>query len=229
MNCKDKLPKENRYFEAENGVLYCTDCLDIMEKLPEESIDLVLTDPPYGVGVNKMGFSNEGGKQFGRAKAKKNYFKNYNDKKISKTYFDLMFKISKNQIIWGGNYYIDYLKSTRCMLVWYKRAGLKTNSFADCEIAWTSFDKNSMIFNSRWHGFIRDSKEKKTGHPTQKALEVFKWCVNDFSTENDLILDPFMGSGTTAVACEQLNRRWIGIELEEEYCEMTKKRLEGVL
>ena len=222
---KDIFPIENRYFETENGILYYGNCIDIMKHFPENEIDLIITDPPYGIAVNKMGFTNAGGKKFGNAVAEKSYFKNFDDRKISKAFFDLMLKISKNQIIWGGNYYIDYLYPTRCMLVWYKRDGLPIRSFADCEIAWTSFDKNSMVFNCRWDGFIRDSKEKKTGHPTQKALEVFKWCVNEFSKPYELILDPFIGSGTTAVACEEMNRKWIGIELDKNYCEIIKQRL----
>jgi len=174
MSWKNEFPKDNVYFQTDRGILYCGDCLEIMKKFPKESIDLVLTDPPYGIGVDKMGYTKGGGKRSGRGNAKKSVFKLYNDISLTKDYFDLIFEISKNQIIWGGNYYIDYLHSTRCMLVWYKRDGLPVRSFADCEIAWTSFDKNSMVFNCRWDGFIRDSREEKTGHPTQKALEVFK-------------------------------------------------------
>jgi len=229
MNWKDEFPKGNRYFETENGILYCGDCLEIMKDFPQESIDLVLTDPPYGINIDKMSFVKQGRKKYGRASAFNREFIKYEDKKIEKVYFREIFRISKNQIIWGGNYYIDYLYSTRCMLVWYKRYDLPILSFADCEIAWTSFDKNSMVFNARWSGFIRDSKEPKTKHPNQKALEVFKWCVSEFSNEQDLILDCFLGSGTTAVACEKLNRRWIGIEINPDYCEIAKHRILAVI
>jgi DNA modification methylase len=115
------------------------------------------------------------------------------------------------------------------MLVWYKKDGLRPLSFADCEIAWTSFNRNSMVYNCRWHGFIRDSREERTGHPNPKALEVLKWCVNEFSNENDIIMDPFVGSGTTLVACEELNRKWIGIEIEEKYCEIAKQRIGNLI
>jgi len=221
MSWKDLFPKENRYFETENGILYCGDCLEIIKGFPKENVDLVLTDPPYGIKITKNKTVGGGSK---RGKVKQINTIDW-DNKVNKQYFDLMFEISKNQIIWGGNYYIDFLRPTRCILVWYKRDNLPIRSFADCEIAWTSFNKNSMVFNCRWDGFIRDSKEKKVGHPTQKALEVFKWCVLEFSNKGDLILDPFIGSGTTAVACERLNRRWIGIELNEEYCEIAKRRI----
>ena len=226
---KENLVKsEYHYFHTDNGVLLCGDCLEVMKEIPDECVNLVLTDPPYGIGVDKMGYVKGGGKRSGRGSARKTVFKSYNDVLLTKDYFDLMLKVGKNQIIWGGNYYIDYLHSTRCILVWYKRDRLPIRSFADCEIAWTSFDKSSMVFNCRWDGFIRDSREKRTEHPTQKALEVFKWCVTEFSNECDLILDPFLGSGTTAVACEKLNRKWIGIEINPDYCEITKERiLEG--
>lgn len=228
MNWKDLFPKNNRYFETNNGILYCGDAKDILQQFPSESVDLVLTDPPYGLHIEKMGFT-KGGSRSGKGIAKKTIFKNFEDKPITKKYFDEIFRISKNQIIWGGNYYIDYLYSTRCMLVWFKRNNLPIRSFADCEIAWTSFNKNSMVFNCRWDGFIRDSREKKWKHPTQKALELFKWCIDEFTNENDIILDPFIGSGTTAEACEKLNRRWIGIEINPEYCEIAKKRILEVI
>ena len=111
------------------------------------------------------------------------------------------------------------------MLVWYKRDGLPIRTFADAEIAWTSFDKNTQVFNCRWDGFIRDSKEEKYNHPTQKALEVFEWCVKEFSNEDDIILDPYIGTGTTAVAALKNNRQFIGYELEKEYYNIALRRL----
>jgi len=217
-------PEKYIYFKTKKGVLLCGDCLEIMKKFPENRVDLVLTDPPYGIGITKQ--KAIGGGSI-RGKVKQINTVNW-DRKINYDYFSLMFKVSKNQIIWGANYYIDYLYPTRCMLVWYKRDKLPIRSFADCEIAWTSYNKNSMVFNCRWDGFIRDSRERKTGHPTQKALEVFKWCIKEFTQEGNLILDPFLGSGTTAIACEKLNRRWIGIELNAEYCNIARQRLKNV-
>lgn len=219
------IPDEWVYFKTKNGVLYCCDALDFMRVLSREVFDLVLTDPPYGIGIHKMGFT-KGGRS-GRGLAKKTEFSLYDDQRLSCDYFVEMMRVSKNQIIWGGNYYLDCLYPTRCMLVWFKRDRLPIRSFSDCEIAWTSFDRVSMVFNCRWDGFIRDSREPKTGHPTQKALEVFKWCVFEFSSEDDIIFDPFIGSGTTAEACELLGRRWVGVEINPEYCEMVKNRLAG--
>ena len=199
------------------------DCLIAMRKMKDKSVDLVLTDPPYGIRIGKSG--SVGG---GSVRGKTQRFTNIDwDNSIpQKEYFDEMGRVSKNQIYWGGNYFLDYLGSTRCLLTWYKRDGLPVRTFADCELAWTSFDRNSQVFNCRWDGFIRDSKELKVAHPTQKALKVMKWCVSDFSAMGMTILDPFMGSGTTGVACAELGRSFIGIEISKEYFDIAKKRIE---
>jgi DNA modification methylase len=198
------------------------DCLEIMKGMPDKSVDLVLTDPPYGIRIGKNG--SVGGGSF-RGKTQKFDNIDWDNSIPKKEYFDELFRVSKNQIIWGGNYFLDYLGSTRCLLVWYKRDGLPVRTFADCEIAWTSFNKNSQVFNCRWDGFIRDSKEIKVAHPTQKALEVMKWCVGEFSDDSNTILDPFMGSGTTGVACKELNRNFIGIEILPEYFKIAEQRI----
>lgn len=208
--------------ELDLNKVYCMDCFEGLKMLPDNSIDLIITDPPYGIGIAKNG--SVGGGSF-RGKTQKFDNVKWDTQTPSKEVFDGMFRVAKNLIIWGGNYFLDKLKPTRCMLVWYKRDGLPIRTFADCEIAWTSFDKNSMVFNCRWDGFIRDSKEKKVKHPTQKALEVMKWCVNEFSKPTDIILDCFMGSGTTALACKQLGRTWLGFEISEEYCKICEERL----
>jgi site-specific DNA-methyltransferase (adenine-specific) len=117
-----------------------------------------------------------------------------------------MFRVAKNLIIWGGNYFLDYLPATRCMLTWYKRDGLPDRTFADSELAWTSFDRNAKVYNLRWDGFIRDSKEKKVAHPTQKPLELFKQVLSDFSTEEQLILDPFWD-----LAQQQQQTSWVAV------------------
>ena len=196
------------------------DCLDILKELPDKCIDLVLTDPPYGIGIKG---SVGGGSIRGKVKECKKC--NWDNELIKKEYFDEIFRISKNQIIFGGNYYLEFLKNTRCIIVWYKRDGLPERTFADAEIAWTSFDKNTKVYNLRWDGFIRDSKEPKEAHPTQKPLKLFEMILRDYSKENDLILDCFSGSGTTAVACHNLKRRFICIEKDEDYYKASVERL----
>jgi site-specific DNA-methyltransferase (adenine-specific) len=199
------------------------DCLDIMRQYPDNYFDICITDPPYGIKVGGKKGQIGGGSKGSPTKAYGE--QTWDKKRLTKEYFDEMLRISKNQIIWGGNYYLDYVPRTRCMLVWYKRDRLPVNSFADCEIAWTSFDKNSMVFNCRWFGFIRDSREARI-HPTQKALELMKWCVCEFTKEGDKIIDPFLGSGTTMQAAKELGRECLGIEINPGYVEAARRRLE---
>jgi DNA modification methylase len=193
------------------------DCLDVLKTLPDRSIDLLCTDPPYGLRLARKGSIGGRGNAFTPM--------SWDDAIPSKECFNEMLRVSKHQIIWGGNYFTDYLPPSRCWLIWYKRDNLPRNSFADCELAWTSFDRNAQVFNCRWFGFVKDSKEPKTGHPTQKALEVMKWCLREFSREGDTILDPFAGSGTTLLAAAQLGRNYIGIEREAEYISIIKARM----
>jgi len=136
-----------------------------------------------------------------------------------------IFRISKNQIIFGGNYYGSVLGDTNCYIVWDKDNG--DNDFADCELAWTSFKSAVRKFKWRWNGMLQEDMKYKEArfHPTQKPVELMKWILGKYSEPTDLILDPFLGSGTTAVAAKQLHRRYIGIEISPKYCEIAKQRL----
>ena len=194
------------YFETELGKLYHGDCLEIMPML--EPVDLVLTDPNYGININKSnrlsisrGFGGE----------------TWDEKPVSQERLDLLLKISKNQVIWGGNYF--NLPPTKCFLIWDKKNDGR--DFADCEMAWTSFDTVARIFRKR-----PQNMDGGKVHPTQKPIYLFLWILNTYTSKSDLILDPFFGSGTTAIACEKLNMKWIGIEIEEKYCEIAAKRIE---
>jgi DNA methylase len=133
---------------------------------------------------------------------------------------DCLLSMSKNQVIWGGNYY--YLPPSRCWLVWNKLNG--TNDFADCEIAWTNFDMSIRKIDHLWNGMIRKNHEGRF-HPTQKPLNVIKWALSLCPNNPQTIIDPFMGSGTTLRAAKDLNKRAIGIEIEERYCELAAARM----
>jgi site-specific DNA-methyltransferase (adenine-specific) len=198
------------------------DCLEVMKGIPDKSVDMILTDPPYGIGISK--------KNTLSIKGVSDKTREFTEMKWdsfipTKEYFDEIIRISKNQIIWGGNYFAHLLPPTSCYLVWWKKDGLPRGTFADCELAWTSFKQPAQVYNSRWHGFIRDSKEDRYSHPTQKAQDVMQWCIENFSKEDNIILDPFAGSGTTGVACKNTNRNYILIEKEPEYVEIINKRL----
>ena len=193
--------------------IICGDCLEAMKEIPDKSIDIVLTDPPYGIGADlsahKAGGSH-GWKQYG--------YTNW-DKKPKREYFVELLRVSKNQIIWGGNYFTDYLYPSMGWLVWNK--GQRNFSLADGELAWTSFNKALRIYDISRTAALKDSKE----HPTQKSLLLFEKCILNNSQKNNFVLDSFLGSGTTMVAAERLGRNSIGIEISKEYCELSYKRL----
>jgi len=196
------------------------DCLDIMREMPDKCVDLVLTDPPYGIGE-----SNERNATRGNACRSTDYgHYTWDSKRIPPEYFDEIRRISQNQIIFGGNYYGSILGDTSCYIVWDKD---NTGDFADCELAWTSFKTAVRKFKYRWNGMLQENmrdKEKRI-HPTQKPVALFEWCLSRYSKPGDIILDPFLGSGTTVAACINLERQYIGIEISPDYVLASQQRI----
>ena len=204
--------------------------------MPDKSVDLVLTDPPYGIG-EAAGANTSRSKPFGSKSitSKKTTRKiipatnygnhDWDNAPPSQEYFNEIFRVSKNQIIFGGNYF--GLPASSCWIVWDKD---NSGDFADAELAWTSFDSAVRIFKWRWNGMLQqDMKHKdKRMHPTQKPLALMMWCLDNYSSQDMIVLDPFLGSGTTAVACTKLNRNYIGIDISEEYCDIARKRVASV-
>jgi site-specific DNA-methyltransferase (adenine-specific) len=213
--------------ELENRIINA-DCLDILKQLPDKCVDLVLTDPPYGIKMSKN-------TNIVSSNAKKGFYekeihqtKEWDNKRPEKIFFDEMMRVSKNQIIFGGNYFADMLKPSRGWIVWDKKEHeTQGKNFADCELAWTSFDKNIKKYTFGWIGldYINNRKDEIKIHPTQKPLAIMEKCLADFSNEGDLVLDCFSGSGTTALACHNLKRRFICIEKDKDYYEASVKRL----
>jgi site-specific DNA-methyltransferase (adenine-specific) len=138
-----------------------------------------------------------------------------------------MIRISKNQIIFGGNYFIEHLTNSSCWIVWDKDNA--ESFFADCELAWTSFNTAVIKFKFRWFGMLQEDMKNKEErfHPTQKPVALFKWIIANYSEENNLIFDPFMGSGTTGVACGMLGRKFIGCEISENYYKIAEARIKA--
>ena len=198
--------------------IFQADSLSYMHSLPDNFIDLTLTDPPYGLGMAAHGKIGGGGKAFVKS--------TWDDHRLSKEYMDEILRVSKNAIIFGGNYYADMLPASRCWIVWFKKEGMPSNSFADAELAWTSFDQNTRVCSVRWNGWVKDlsEHEEMTAHPTQKPLELMRWILDKYSLRGDLILDPFCGSGTTCVAAKQLGRNYIGVEINPQYVEISRSR-----
>jgi len=195
--------------------LYHGDCLIEMAKIPDGSVDLICTDPPYGIGKEKAttGFTKKRGD-----------FGGYGfDTKLSKDFFSEMFRVSKNQVIFGFQYYIPFFPETKEIWVWDKKTG--KNYFADGELAWTSYTGTTRIFQHQWCGCFKASERGADKlHPTQKPVALMEWCLRN-TKEGDTILDPFMGSGTTGVACANTGRGFIGIELDKDYFKIAEKRI----
>lgn len=213
--------RETNYNNTMNQIIHW-DCLEVMKTIPDKSIDLVLTDPPYGIWVKwKVWWGSE------RWFVKDFWNTDWDLKIPEREYFDEIFRISKNQIIWGGNYFLEYLKNTPCFLYWDKREWLPERTFADWEIAWTNFKSPIRIFRHKWDWFIQEDMKNKEvkHHPTQKPKELMRWCLENYSQPWDTILDCFAWSGTTWVACIEMWRNYILIEKEKEYIDIIEKRL----
>ena len=200
-------------------MLYNQDCLEAMKDMKDNQFDLAIVDPPYGINITKNKRLNNN--------SKKDW-----DKEIpTPEYFKELFRVSKNQIIWGGNYFIEYLKNTRCYLNWDKLN--HSDTYADCEMAWTSFDKNAKIFKYMWdgnrYGFIGAiqgvGKKSIRTHPTQKPVALYEWLLMNYAKEGDTILDTHLGSGSIAIACHNLGFNLAGYEIDKNYFEAANKRI----
>ncbi len=207
------------------------DCLEFMKQVPDNYFDLVLTDPPYGINIGSMNYTNNivGGV------TTRNDYSNHNkqwDANIpSIEIFNEIKRVSKHQIIFGGNYFTEILDPTSSWLIWDKRVEDKySNDFADCEMAWTSYKKPAKIYRFLYSGMIQQDMRNKDDrfHPTQKPSELFKNILRDYTESEFKVFDPFIGSGTTAVACKSLGLDWCGCELEADYVLIANKRLEAV-
>tara|TARA_R100001530_G_scaffold31929_2_gene25099 strand:- start:446 stop:1165 length:720 start_codon:yes stop_codon:yes gene_type:complete len=205
------------YYQDEWVTIYHGDCRDILPALPK--VDLVLTDPPYGINLPTDYASR------GRGVCKIDYLPVYDDDRP----FDpsLILALNVNAVLWGANYYTDKLVPSSGWIVWDKRYGMGQVDQSDCEMAWTNCIKGIRLYNHRWNGYIRDSENGEHYHPTQKPVSLMRWSilqVDKWNQQSQFILDPFMGAGSVIRAAKDLNRHCIGIEIEEKYCEIAAKR-----
>ena len=196
--------------------LWLGDCRDILPTLGK--VDAVITDPPYGIG-EAAGKNKSRGKL---AVAKDFGNDTWDDEPISDELIQTVRGAGKWVVIFGGNYYA--LPPAKCWLVWDKENG--DTDFADCELAWTNLSKSVRRIRYMWNGMIRANGEQRGDHPTQKPVGVMSWAINHVPPPCSSILDPFMGSGTTGVACANLGRSFIGIEREPQYFEIACRRID---
>ena len=201
-----------------------TDCMEYMATLPDKAFELAIVDPPYGIGVmdsnpiaNKSGDKNH---NYATGKSQE-----WDSSAPSQAYFDELKRVSKEQIIWGGNYFLDHLGYCKAPIIWDKLNGM--SMYADGEMAWTSkgLPRNLRIFKHQWCGAFKDSERNAIKiHPTQKPVQLYKWLLKNYAKEGDRILDTHLGSGSSAIAAFDGGFDFVGCEIDADYYAAAVKR-----
>lgn len=207
-----------------NGTYENIDCMELMATLKDKEIDLAIVDPEYGVNKQLLRTpSISKGSKF----SNKYFEKQWDKGRPPIEYFKELFRVSKNQIIWGGNYFADLLRPARCYIVWDKLCDGFTS--INPEMAWTNFDLPIGIFK-RGHGLDKGFMLKDVSiHPTQKPVKLYEWLLTNYAKPNDLILDTHCGSASSLIACENLGFKYIASELDKDYYSQSLQRLEAHL
>lgn len=191
---------------------YNMDCMDGMKEFPDKYFDLAIVDPPYGIE---------------RLKNPKGRLEKYGDSTQAnnnvpnKIYFDELFRVSKQQIIWGANYFT--IKPCRCFIVWYKHQPV--DNYSDCEYAWTSFEKPSKVIDLPYFGNVGADEQRI--HPTQKPIKLYEQILIRYAKDGDVILDTHVGSASSLIACHRTQHKFVGFELDKEYFNKAKERLDA--
>ena len=195
------------------------DCIEFMKTKPDNYYDLAIVDPPYGIGIDGQKESKCKNPKHNR---KAHEHKGWDNATPKKEYFAELERVSKNQIIWGANYFVEHLtKGTKGWIVWDK--GQHGLTMSDCELAYSSFNKPTRVFT-----FNRGLIAQKGGsiHPTQKPVELYRYLLNEYAEEGNKIFDSHLGSGSIAIACDDLGYDLIACEIDKDYFEKANKRLE---
>ena len=201
------------------------DCMEYMATVPDKYFDLAIVDPPYGIGASNY---KRGGTKYGNSKAfcKTYEPKDWDNNTPDKTYFDELLRISKNQIVWGGNYFASSLPDSSCWLIWDKVTG--DNLYADAELAWTSFEKAVRKFTWMWKGMFQQNMANKEDriHPTQKPIKLYEWLLMNYAKKGQRVFDSHLGSGSSAIAAHYFGVDFVGCELDKDYFEAAKTRFD---
>tara|TARA_R110000772_G_scaffold259384_1_gene376991 strand:- start:20 stop:685 length:666 start_codon:yes stop_codon:yes gene_type:complete len=201
------------------------DNMELMARYPDNYFDLAIVDPPYGISESNKQRKNTPSKKWKSAKNDIQYIKKEWDKEIpTKEYFIELQRVSKNQIIWGGNYMTEFLPPKMGWIFWDKKTG--DSDFSDGELAWTSFDKALRKFEWLWSGFKKQQPEERS-HPTQKPVALYKWLLDKYAKPNDKILDTHLGSGSIAIACHDYGFELTACELDKEYFDKSIERIKN--
>lgn len=198
-----------------NPEVKCCDCMEAMKKFSDKFFDLAICDPPYGIGVNHSMGRRKGDKPSGHKPAV------WDSESPKMDYFGELFRVSKNQIIWGANHFISKMPlDSPCWLMWDKGFSEEL-SFAQFELAWTSFESTCKKFNSHTNG------EGKKIHPTQKPIPLYKWLLHNYAKAGDKILDTHLGSGSSRIAAHDMGFEFWGYEIDKDYFEAQEKRFKN--
>lgn len=203
---------------------YNMDCKQGMKEFPDKYFDLAIIDPPYG--IKEDGKKNARRSKLATTKAYKSYAGG-DLQPPDKEYFAELFRVSKNQIIFGANHFISRIPyDSPCWIVWDKNNG--HNDFADCELAWTSFHTAVRKYKYTWHGMIQENMKNKEYriHPNQKPVALYEWILNTYAAAGDVILDTHVGSASSLIACRNTGHEFVGFELSEYYYKLSKERYE---
>ena len=193
--------------------IYNMDCMEGMKQIPDKYFELAIVDPPYGIGMDGGNVGYKGFNNFEK--------KNWDKQPPNNDYFQELFRVSKNQIIWGGNYY--NLRPTRCFIVWDKGEGFENRTYAECELAWTSFDKNTIKFK---RDPLAKGDYRGKIHPCQKPQDLYRWLLRNYAKTGDKILDTHMGSGSSIIACHDMGFDYMAFEIDKDYYDAACKRIE---
>jgi len=211
--------------------VFLLDCIEGMSLYPDKHFDLAICDPPYGIGMSswKNESNGDGSKAKGFTKGGKNLHtkKDWDNGIPQKEYWEQLFRVSKNQIIWGGNYFTEFLPPKMGWIYWHKK-GNDASKFSDGELAWTSFDRALKFVKYDWIGFgyINNAGSDKKIHPTQKPVYLYDWILKNYANEGDLILDTHLGSGSSRIAAYKGGFNFVGFEIDQEYFDKANKRFE---
>lgn len=205
------------------------DCMEYMAGLPDKAFDLAIVDPPYGIGENgeRSNRIKPGGKYLSADPNKKRYkIKEWDKYSPNCEYFNELKRVSKNQIIWGANHFIEKIPEANSpsWVVWYKAGQTGGTDFADCELAWTSFNKAVRYFRYDWTGFGHINSGEKRFHPTQKPVALYRWLLTHYAKPGDRILDTHLGSGSSAISAHKMGFDFTGCELDKDYYDGAVKR-----
>lgn len=213
-------------FEIGEHRLLCGDSTDsdqVVKLMNGYKADMVFTDPPYGIDI-----VGNNGKVGGDNKAKNGVYSKViadDTTDTAKEFYQTCQALGfENYIIWGGNYFTDFLPFSSSWIIWDKRGDMNSNNFADGEMAWCSFETRVRIYKQIWNGMIREGEKDKRVHPTQKPIKVLSDIIND-QVKGNLLFDGFLGSGSTMVAAHQLKRKCYGMELDPKYCQVIIDRM----